>query len=131
MRTKQELRRILDQFDLDHAEQGGFQGAACKLIEEAGPRGMIPEEIVDRLFPDLPAEDRAGLGDMLNRGEDGDDNDGGDDFELSELKYVELAEKHVELAEKHAKLLQEYAELAEKHVKLLQELQFRSSPRLG
>jgi hypothetical protein len=124
MRTKQELRRILDQFDLDHAEQGGFQGAACKLIEEAGPRGMIPEEIVDRLFPDLPAEDRAGLGDMLNRGEDGDDNDGGDDFEVSELKYVELAEKHV-------KLLQEYVELAEKHVKLLQDLQFRSSPRLG
>ena len=124
MRTKQELRRILDQFDLDHAEQGGFQGAACKLIEEAGPRGMIPEEIVDRLFPDLPAEDRAGLGDMLNRGEDGDDNDGGDDFEVSELKYVELAEKH-------AKLLQEHVELAEKHVKLLQELQFRSSPRLG
>ena len=124
MRTKQELRRILDQFDLDHAEQGGFQGAACKLIEEAGPRGMIPEEIVDRLFPDLPAEDRAGLGDMLNRGEDGDDNDGGDDFEVSELKYVELGEKH-------AKLLQEHVELAEKHVKLLQELQFRSSPRLG
>ena len=110
MRTKQELRRILDQFDLDHAEQGGFQGAACKLIEEAGPRGMIPDEIVNRLFPDLPAEDRAALGDMLNRGEDGDDNDGGDDFEVSELKYVELAEKHV---------------------KLLQELQFRSSPRLG
>ena len=124
MRTKQELRRILDQFDLDHAEQGGFQGAACKLIEEAGPRGMIPDEIVNRLFPDLPAEDRAALGDMLNRGEDGDDNDGGDDFEVSELKYVELAEKH-------AKLLQEHVELAEKHVKLLQELQFRSSPRLG
>ena len=70
MRTKQELRRILDQYDIDHSEQGGFKGAATKLIKEAGARGMIPDEIVDRLFPDLPADDRAALGEMLDRGED-------------------------------------------------------------
>jgi hypothetical protein len=70
MRTKQELRRILQLYDLDHDEEGGFQGAMVKLVNEAGARGMIPEEIVDRLFLDLPDEDRAALGDMLDRGED-------------------------------------------------------------
>jgi hypothetical protein len=70
MRTKQELRRILDQYDIDHSEQGGFKGAATKLIKEAGARGMVPDEIVDRLFPDLPADDRAAIGEMLDRGED-------------------------------------------------------------
>jgi hypothetical protein len=70
MRSKQELRRILKQYDLDHAEQGGFAGATLKLLVEAGSRGMIADEIVDRLLPDLPADERAALGDMLDRGED-------------------------------------------------------------
>jgi hypothetical protein len=70
MRSKQELRRILDQYDIDHAKQGGFKGAARKLIKEGGARGTAMSEVVGRLFPDLPAEDRATLGDMLDRGED-------------------------------------------------------------
>jgi hypothetical protein len=70
MRSKQELKRILKQYDLDHAEQGGFAGASLKLLAGAGSRGMIADEIVNRLFPDLPADERSALGDMLDRGED-------------------------------------------------------------
>jgi hypothetical protein len=70
MRSKQELRHILDRFDIDHAEQGGFAGATLKFLAEAGSRGMIADEIVNRLFPNLPADERAALGDMLDRGED-------------------------------------------------------------
>jgi len=29
---------------------------------------MIADEIIDRLFPDLPVDERAALGDMLDRG---------------------------------------------------------------
>jgi hypothetical protein len=66
MRSKQELRPILEQCDLDHAEQGGFIGAVRKLLAEAGATGMIPDEITNRLFSDLPADERAALGDMLD-----------------------------------------------------------------
>jgi hypothetical protein len=31
MRSKQELRRILDQFDIDHAKQGGFKALPERL----------------------------------------------------------------------------------------------------
>jgi len=70
MRSKQELRRILDQYDIDHAKQGGFKGAARELVKEGGARGTAMSEVVDRLFPDLPADDREALGDMVERGED-------------------------------------------------------------
>ena len=70
MRSKQELRRVLDEYDIDHAKQGGFKGAARKLIKENGARGTAMSEVVDRLFPDLPADDREALGEMLERGED-------------------------------------------------------------
>jgi len=70
MRSKKELRRALDQYDIDHAKQGGFKGAARKLVKEGGARGTAMSEVVDRLFPDLPADDREALGDMVERGED-------------------------------------------------------------
>jgi hypothetical protein len=58
MRSKRELELILDKYDRDHAKQGGLAGAALNLIAS---------DIVEQLFPDLPVEDRAKLGDMLDR----------------------------------------------------------------
>jgi hypothetical protein len=40
MRSKQELERILDQYDLDHAEEGGLAMADLKLFKKAGTKGM-------------------------------------------------------------------------------------------
>jgi hypothetical protein len=67
MRSKQELERILDEYDLDHAEQGGLAGITLELFKAAEHGRMIADEIAERLFPDLPAEDRVALGDMLGR----------------------------------------------------------------
>jgi len=67
MRSQQELEHILDQYDLDHAEQGGLAGAALKLFKATGAKGMIARDIVRQLFPNLPADDRAALGDILDR----------------------------------------------------------------
>jgi hypothetical protein len=67
MRSKQELERFLDQYDLDHTNQGGLAGAALKLYGEAGTKGLIAAEIADRLFPELPSDEREALGDILNR----------------------------------------------------------------
>ena len=72
MRSQQELEGILDQYDLKHAKRGGVAGAALKLYEKAGGKGLIADEIANRLFPDLPAEDRAALGEILNRDLAGD-----------------------------------------------------------
>jgi hypothetical protein len=72
MRSQQELERLLDQYDLKHAKRGGVAGAALKLYEKAGGKGLIADEIANRLFPDLPAEDRAALGEILNRDLAGD-----------------------------------------------------------
>jgi hypothetical protein len=65
MRSKKKLKRFLKQWDLDHAEQGGLKGVIYKLAKEAGRKGVISDEIIDRLFPDLPAEERAVLGGIL------------------------------------------------------------------
>jgi hypothetical protein len=67
MRSQQELEGILDQYDLDHVEPGGLAGAARKLFKKAGRKGLAAFEIVDRLFPNLPDEDRMGLSDILDR----------------------------------------------------------------
>jgi hypothetical protein len=72
MRSQQELERLLDQYDRDHAKQGGLAGAALRLAKEAGHEGIIASDIVGHLFPDLPIEDRAELGDMLDRDLAGD-----------------------------------------------------------
>ena len=40
-RSKQELKHIIDQYDLDHAEQGGFREAVLKLAKEAGHEGAL------------------------------------------------------------------------------------------
>jgi hypothetical protein len=45
----------------------GLAGAALKLFKEAGPEGLIASDIVNQLFPELPVEDRAALGDILDR----------------------------------------------------------------
>jgi hypothetical protein len=67
MRSQQELEDVLDQYDLDHAKKGGLAGAALKLFKEAGHEGLIASDIVEHLFPELPVEDRAALGDILDR----------------------------------------------------------------
>jgi hypothetical protein len=67
MRSHQELEHLLDQYDLDHAEQGGLAGATLKLAKEAGLDAMSAPMIVDRLFPGLPKEDRRNLIGILNR----------------------------------------------------------------
>jgi hypothetical protein len=67
MRSQQELEHILDQYDSDHAAQGGLAGAARKLFKKAGRKSLAAFEIVDRLFPNLPDEDRMGLSDILDR----------------------------------------------------------------
>jgi hypothetical protein len=67
MRSKRELELILDKYDRDHAKEGGLAGAALKLFKEAGHEGMIASDIVNQLFPELPIEDRAALGDILDR----------------------------------------------------------------
>ena len=67
MRSHQELEHILDQYDSAHAKEGGLAGAARNLFKEAGPQGMIASDIVNQLFPELPIEDRAALGDILDR----------------------------------------------------------------
>jgi hypothetical protein len=72
MRSKQELEHILDQYDRDHAAQGGLAGAAIKLFKAAGHEGLIADEIVKQLFPDLPVDERAALGDILDRDLAGD-----------------------------------------------------------
>ena len=66
-RRKRELERILDQYDLDHAEHGGLAGVALELFKAADHGRMIAGEIAERLFSDLPAEDRVALGDILDR----------------------------------------------------------------
>ena len=66
MRPPQELEHILDQYDLDHAKEGGLAGAALKLFKKAGHRGLIASDIVNQLFPELPADDRAVLGNILD-----------------------------------------------------------------
>jgi hypothetical protein len=66
-RSQQELEGILDKYDRDHAKEGGLAGAALKLAKAAGPEGLIADDIVNQLFPDLPADDRAALGDILDR----------------------------------------------------------------
>ena len=66
-RSKQELKHIIDQYDLDHAEQGGFREAVLKLAKEAGHEGVIAGEIINHLFPELPADERVALGDFLDR----------------------------------------------------------------
>ena len=72
MRSQQELEHILDQYDLDHAEQGGLAGAALELAKEAGLDVMSSPRLVKHLFPDLSKEDRRGLIDILNRDLSGD-----------------------------------------------------------
>ena len=67
MRSHQELEHILYQYDSAHAKEGGLAGAARNLFKEAGPQGMIASDIVNQLFPELPIEDRAALGDILDR----------------------------------------------------------------
>ena len=64
-KRKRELEQLLDQFDLDHAEQGGLAGVALELFRTGGCR--IAGEIAERLFADLPATDRHAIGDMLDR----------------------------------------------------------------
>jgi hypothetical protein len=70
-RRKRELELILDQYDLDHAEQGGLAGVALELFKAAEQGRMIAGEIAERLFPDLPDKDRHAIGDMLDRDLDG------------------------------------------------------------
>ena len=70
-RRKQELELILDQYDLDHAEQGGLAGIALELFKTAEDGRMIAGEIAERLFSDLPAKDRHAIGHMLDRDLDG------------------------------------------------------------
>jgi hypothetical protein len=72
MRSQQELEHLLDQYDLQHAEQGGLAGAVLKLAEEAGSNVMSAPMVADRFFPDLPDEDRRNLIDILNRDAVGD-----------------------------------------------------------
>jgi hypothetical protein len=48
MRSQRELEHILDQYDLDHAKEGGLAGAALKLFKEAGHEGLIADEISSR-----------------------------------------------------------------------------------
>jgi hypothetical protein len=64
VKRKRELERILNQYDLDHAEQGGI---ALKLFEEAEHGRMIAGEIAEILFADLPGKNRCAIGDMLDR----------------------------------------------------------------
>jgi hypothetical protein len=66
-KRKRELERILDQYDLDHAEQGGLAGIALELFKAAEHGPMIAGEIAERLFSDLPADDRVAIGDILDR----------------------------------------------------------------
>jgi hypothetical protein len=72
MRSHEELEHLLDRYDLKHAKRGGIAMAALKLYEKAGGKGLIADEIANRLFPDLPADERAALGDILNRDLAGD-----------------------------------------------------------
>jgi hypothetical protein len=66
-KRKRELEHILDQYDLDHAEQGGIAGIALEMFRTAEDGCMIAGEIAERLFADLPAKDRHALGDILDR----------------------------------------------------------------
>ena len=66
-RQEGRLERILDQSDLDHAEQGGLAGIALELFKTAEDGRMIAGEIAERLFSDLPAKDRHAIGHMLDR----------------------------------------------------------------
>jgi hypothetical protein len=68
-KRKRELERILDQYDLDHAEQGGLAGIALELFRTG--ECEIAGHIADRLFADLPDVDRHAIGDMLDRDLDG------------------------------------------------------------
>jgi hypothetical protein len=72
MRSQQELEDILDQYDSDHTKEGGIAMAALELYKEAGREGLIADEIANHLFPGLSAEDRAAIGDILNRDLAGD-----------------------------------------------------------
>jgi hypothetical protein len=76
MRSKQELESVLDQYDLDHAKQGGLAGAALKLYKKAGLRGMAAFEVVNRLFSDLPSDERKALSEILDRDMAGYDGKG-------------------------------------------------------
>ena len=67
MRSQQELEHLLDQYDLKHAKRGGLAGAVLELAKKAGFDVMSAPKVVNRLFPDLPDEDRRGLIDILNR----------------------------------------------------------------
>jgi hypothetical protein len=67
MRSKQELKRFLRQYDSDHAEQGGLAGVIRKRIHEAGKEAMSTDKIAERLFPDLPEEELAVLGNLIDR----------------------------------------------------------------
>jgi hypothetical protein len=64
-RSKRELERILDQYDLDHAEQGGLAGIALEMFK-TGECG-IAGDIAERLFADLPDKDRHAIGDTTRR----------------------------------------------------------------
>jgi hypothetical protein len=76
MRSQQELEHLLDQYDLDHAEQGGLAGATLKMAKEAGSDVMSAPMVVKYFFPDLPKEDRRNLIKILNRDLAGDEGRG-------------------------------------------------------
>ena len=52
MRSQQELEGILYRYDQDHAEQGGFTGAALTLFKEAGPQGLIASDMANQAVSD-------------------------------------------------------------------------------
>ena len=51
MRSQQELEGILDQYDLDHAKEGGLARVAFKLFKE-GPQGLIASDMANQAVSD-------------------------------------------------------------------------------
>jgi hypothetical protein len=97
VRSQQELERVLDQYDLDHAKRGGLAGAASKLFKEAGARGLAAFEVVNRLFPDLPSDERKALSKILDRDMAGYDGRGWLRVLVAggDIKLLKLAKKSI------------------------------------
>jgi hypothetical protein len=68
LRSEQAPERILEQRDLELFAQGGLPCAVLGLLKEAHDKGMIADEIVGRLFPDLQGAERAALGEIIDHG---------------------------------------------------------------
>jgi hypothetical protein len=68
LRSEDALERILEQRDLELFAQGGLPIVILKLFTEARGKGLIADEIVSHMFPDLQGAERAALGEIIDHG---------------------------------------------------------------